>query len=234
MDAQRRFLWISFICLLFLTGSSLAAQDVPLPITADNLERLTQTRLLGSGTMQGAVWSPDGTAVAVGSARGIWLYQPDDLTTPRGRIAPDTLCRVIGYSPDGSTLVYASNNSLVLWDTTHESIRASLDAGETINWRVGSSTLIGFGTALSLYDLQTGTLRAQIQPDENEVFRGYDLSPDESLLVTHSAYSISGASVQDGVIRFWDMASGQRQNDLGELPASNAYGEAVRFSPDGL
>ncbi|MFN8375796.1 MAG: WD40 repeat domain-containing protein, partial [Anaerolineae bacterium] len=76
--------------------------------------------------------------------------------------------------------------------------------------------------------------RAQIQPDENEVFRGYDLSPDESLLVTHSAYSISGASVQDGVIRFWDMASGQRQNDLGELPASNAYGDAVRFSPDGL
>lgn len=70
---------------------------------------------LGKGDVRDAVWSPNGTRLAVGGSIGIWLY--DARTGAQTRLITGHSFRVnaVAFSPDGTSLA-SGGYSILLWD----------------------------------------------------------------------------------------------------------------------
>ena len=73
---------------------------------------------LGKGWTRNAVYSPDGTQLAVASSIGIWLYDAHSGEVLNLLTGHTDHVERIAYSPDGSTIVSGSyDNTMSLWDT---------------------------------------------------------------------------------------------------------------------
>jgi WD40 repeat protein len=113
------FLLILVILLGIGIGPVNAQGGAKTPITLDNAYRLQQQAILGHGAASCLSWSPDGSHLAVGSTAGIWLYNPDDLTSlPRLLETSEQGLTDLVYSPNGTYLagVFTVPNVVVVWD----------------------------------------------------------------------------------------------------------------------
>ena len=218
------------------------------PITAATASRLQQLAVWGRGRLTGNIaWSPDGTTLAVGTTRGIWLYDANDLNAePRLSTGHSQNLRDIVFSPDGSLIAAASSrpdSSANVWDVaTGEQIYVLAHGQGNVsavdfspNGGVLVSAGIGSSAGLRLWDLSTG--------DELAFWRESDSQGGTMDDISTARFSPDGRYVAfDTVGReivLWDVATRsiahQLESDRSLSVSSISFSPVtmLSFSPDG-
>jgi WD40 repeat protein len=206
-----------------LDATSHRPLNPPVPITAQNADRLVLAEQPGRGAVRDIAWSPDRTKIAVSSPGGLWLYTLDAL---------DSLgTQLVGYSgdvqhvvfsPDGLTLASTGAEGVILWDIPNaRAILRTPHAGASavIAFSADGHLLaIGEGGSVSLW--AAGSQRVQIENFAVPV-TSLAFSPDSLSL------AIGGP---DGAIRLWDV---QKHAQSGILQSDSTAITALAFSGNG-
>jgi WD40 repeat protein len=189
-------------------------------------------RLAGNDSVfrAGVAVSSDGHRVAVADSKNtVQLWEPEtgrQIATLTGR--PDARVTALAFSPDGRTLASAGNeNTVRLWDTetgaplrettrvgdekmgTHDAIvtLAFSPDGHTIaagGATVGLGHIIGAGSPLRVWNLDTGEAVGAPLSDNFGIIRSIAFSPTGDRVVTAGS---------DNMIRQWDPHTGQPAGD---------------------
>jgi WD40 repeat protein/class 3 adenylate cyclase len=200
-------------------------------------------RLLGpplaghADAVYSVAFSPDGQTLASGGKDGaLWLWDVRQ-GRPRGRRLATGLESVqsVAFSPDGTLLAAGGGDGIVrLWDAASGRLLAQLVGDRTAQlWVVWS---VAFSPDGKLLATASGTSQGSLS------LRLWTLARKTSVLLTGTtgalasvAFSPDGkvlaAGGGDGIVRLWDVASGQ---PLGAL--LDGHTDAVTnlaFSPDG-
>src|SRR5690349_1058305 len=87
-------------------------------INSDTASQLQLRQTLGFGRITEVAWSLDGQVLAVGGARGIWLYPATDLNNEGRLLEGHTgLVTGIAFSPTDNRLASTSVDSTIrVWD----------------------------------------------------------------------------------------------------------------------
>lgn len=212
--------------LLMMLVVSLAALAPALPARAQDPGPYVEGPTLGRGMVRSVAWSPDGGAIAVGGALGIWLYSPDlgDLGRLRGHTKA---VYDLAWSPDGARLASASHDLTVrVWDRATQTELLTLE-GHTglvvaVAWSADGRQIVsgGHDGTIRLWDAATGAPLTSVEAEQSWI-TDLDFSPDGGALVSAG---------QDGSARLWDAATLEPRARLegGDVPLV-----ASRFSPDG-
>lgn len=117
------------LALVLLSISSFfvnATQDYAV-ITADNVAQLTEIQRLGNGYMNDALaWSQDGSLIAVGGKRGLWLYSSLDGKPEFYEInVSDKAFNVdsILFAPDGNLVLLSDGEQVIAYNIEQQSIQ---------------------------------------------------------------------------------------------------------------
>lgn len=197
-----------------------------------------ETRL-GRGSVSALAFSPDASALAVGGAVGLYLYDVETLDT-LWSIASAAPVTSAAFSPDGVLLAAGlDDGSVSLLSTADGSLLASLTPSRTSASRVdalawsaedverGSLLAAGYGDgtlAVVNFKRAEGRLRYNILQNVERLAAG----------ATALAYSPNGALLaagdRSGAIVLWDAWSAQ---NLGRLDGHEAAVSSLDWSPDG-
>lgn len=129
---MRRYILLAIFLGVILSPISQAQEDMSI-ITPENIAQLTELQVIGRGVIYNAIYSPDGTLIAVAGSRGIWLYDAQNLDAePRLLNGHDGPVTTIAFSPDGRLLASGSTDEFVidpdihLWDVATGEMVATL------------------------------------------------------------------------------------------------------------
>ena len=184
---------------------------------------------LGKGTLGEVRFSPDGNRLAVSSSVGIWFYDPN--TGKALDLLPQTDCAsafAFAYSPDGSKIVRASNDSQsqLLDVTTKKRIGTLTKYGRRINaiaYSPDGSTIMSGNSdgAVRAWNAETyhrrGTLRAHTGGVNAVVY-----SPDGTIIATAGDW-------KDKNVQLWEADTGKHRATLKHK--DQVY--AIAYAPDG-
>ena len=189
---------------------------------------------LGKGAIGKVQFSPDGSRLAISSSIGIWFYDP---TTGKALdLLPQTDSTstfVFAYSPDGTTIARAMNNSKVgFWDvTTKQRIGTLTKYGHNITAIAYSpdGTRIVSGNsdnAVRIWNTMTlqriGTLSGYHTGGVTTVA----YSPDGNTIATGSGWRNN----KDITVQLWNAFTGKRK---AKLVGHTKRITAIVYSPDG-
>lgn len=215
------------------TGQGLAARTLRASLRDQRIEvrdvttgRLRHSRV--QGALDGAVFSPDGTRLALvgrdGSVR-IWHLGTGDLHV--ARTADDQPVRTVAFTPDGRTLAVVRITPTGEQITLHNAVtghpRRSIDPGTTApltlafgpDGHILATASTGNGTVRT-WDTRTGRLQGTFRVSAE--VSSLSFSPDGRTL---AAGSLRG-------VQLWDLATLQPR---ATLPARTPT--TLEFSPDG-
>ncbi len=178
----------------------------PNPISPQNAGTLSETLRIGGGAPRLAVWAPDGRSIALATARGIALADPDTLAET-ALFALDAPALSAAFSPTGRWLAGgAENGAVVVWEKSSGRIVRQFSAASTPVRLAfspdGSWLAFPDGPyAISIYEISNGRLVQRLEWVSHNPYHVSDLSFDQSgkKLLTKDAY---------GGISEWDIASG--------------------------
>jgi WD40 repeat protein/serine/threonine protein kinase/Tfp pilus assembly protein PilF len=230
-DPRRGMLWLA-------RGMELAPPD------AADLQRLARAKLAGArsellalravlphaGSIEVAVFSPDGQTIATGGAdQALRLWSAADGTPVGKPLQLQGVVRALSFRPDGRTVfTVRPNQSDLLWDgVTGRAIGSPLSHDTEVVTAVFSPDGTRLATGCRdgkarLWDATTGRLVGQALSNEG---RGawVIFSPDGKTLLTAAGPTRS--------VRFWDAATGRL---LRTLTVQRSPGNVTAaFSPDG-
>ena len=203
-------------------------------ISPENSAKVVQIARWGMGNVNRLVFSPDGKHLAVPSSIGIYIFRVSDLAQ-ESLIDSEPGIADLSYSPDGTSLIFTSGDSIKILDiATGQEIRTlrKEGIGSIITSALsldGKVIAISFNDcSLRLWDFQTG--------EELRKFLGVGVCPATGLIsfsadgstlaAISSAFSMGTGS--RGMIRIWNAASGE----LRFIHESNQLG-SFALSPDG-
>jgi WD40 repeat protein len=150
--------------------------------------------------------------------------------------------RPIAFAPGDQTVAFGDDDDLVLWDVTHETVRAVVPHAKPTGLAPsvsfldhGSLVLVAHGTdGINVIDVTTGAIVATFP--RGVEFNGrpdYAISPDGSLV----AIKRGSGDMQKGATRWWiDLWDASRRRAAGRMPYGRCgwgYQGGFAFSPDG-
>ena len=153
---QMKFLIITIMLCLALRSTDAQTHFQVEAINLENVERLQEVGSFGRGSANALDWRPDGELLAVGSATGIWMFDPS-----LNRIEETSIKQPVtdlAWSPDGSRIAAVSNLrdrcTIQVWDAEFTKAQLTLDdCGGEAMWNAA-------GTYLAIFNFN---------PDNNEV-----------------------------------------------------------------
>ncbi|WP_024335512.1 nSTAND1 domain-containing NTPase [Desulfotignum balticum] len=175
-------------------------------------------------------FSPDGGTLASGSTdTTIKLW---NLDSGRG-ILSLTLhghaksISVITFSPDGKLLASGANRSVIIWDTVSGKLKAELKTDS----RIAALSFSPDGQILALA-LNNGTIVLWNPTSENQRITlkgdGWGNSLDH-MCFSPDSKTLASASIDDGMVRFWDVNTGDAKGVL----TKGVFSNYMCFSSDG-
>ncbi len=226
---------------LTLTDPVLPLSTLPTtakPITAANASQLASLGQLGRDDIRDALWSPDGSTIALLGTHGVWLYDDPTLSLPPHLldIANGTLNAML-FSPDSRYLVLAVKNEtnhdfgVRFWDLQSDTVARVLKghtAPVTAMDFSADGRLLATGSAdltVRLWNVETGE-QVRVLWDHVDDVLSVDFSSDTHLLV----------SAGDSMMRLWDVGTGQllaRSNGDWTYSKQDPHVVNALFTPDG-
>jgi WD40 repeat protein len=206
-------------------------------LSVSNLDALSELGHFGDGWPAALGYSPDGSHLAIGTARGVEIYQTSDWKVLAAFPFSSPVLAVL-YSPDekwlaaglqdGSVFVLDSATGKIIHKLTVHSRPVHGLAFSGWKHPEASPALLATGAedgSIAVWDLQTGMARNQF---ENPLFgywgygvRSLAFSPDDTILLTGG---------DQGYIARWDLATGE---ELSHLQTQHGLLFSIAFSPDG-
>lgn len=199
-------------------------------ITASNINKIAKLGVIGRGTINEFIYSPDGSRLILATETGIWIYQANDHSLIKYLPCDETVTS-IAITGDSKTLYSVGKSGLVnLWDMETYEKTDSFDCGETslLTFAVSSDGryLATGGDSSSgrvtIWDLASKKVIKTHKAHTYEV-SGLIFSPNGNLLA-------SAGSWQDNTIRVWNLQSNLERFSA---PGHNVYVSELAFSPDG-
>ncbi len=196
-------------------------------ITTDNADRVEQLAKWGRGTINKAVFSPDGGIIAAASSIGIYLYSANSFEEVRF-IRSDSWIDNIAFSPDGQILASVANDGTAqFWRVSDGRLLSTLQGHTSEGIKSlafspnGEILAIGsYGNTIRLCSVPDGSL-LRILEGHTEGVTSVAFSPDGQILASSS---------WDNTIRLWQVSDGTAINTL----QGHTRGvTSVAFSPDG-
>lgn len=182
-----------------------------MPITVDNADQLVEVRREGSGSISGALWTPDGTQI-IAYGTYIWIYDADDLTKPLEVLDIPIFADFAGLGDDLNVLVIANKDG--------QALKVDLDTHETRSLPTMDNT-VAFTRSRNI------VARAQNEPAlisvwdiaqnrELYVFRDFTeginvvtFSPDGKLLIGAGTLYENHQSGLQSKVKLWDLVTGE-------------------------
>lgn len=135
---ENRMRYIICVLSFFLLSNALInGQTQPdlSPITPENIDRLTQLRVVGRGSITALALSSNEKHLAVGTKAGVWMYETADFSKePVFLPHPDWVAE-IAFSPDDLTLaVIGFNDSVRVWSVPDQALIWELNSSPEIGW----------------------------------------------------------------------------------------------------
>lgn len=168
---------------------------------------------LSQNQVTALAFSPDGTKIAAGGERRIWIYRLD--TGAQFAMLPGHTARIraLAFAQDNRSLASGcEDNTLWLWDT---------DTAREISLLAGHAAMI---------DASAVTPDGMPIPAWDEVLPTFTESPGRVRSLAFAAGSILASGGTDGKIRVWNLDTGYR---LQTLAAHDGLVLALAFSADG-
>ena len=235
-----RHLWLAFMLASFILlftpiAAPIRAQE-GIPITADNIDQVTELLRIGRGTINQVVYNPDGTTLAVATSIGVWLYDAETLETVRFIESPSRVWR-LAYAPDGSRIVTGSHDGIArVWDTSSGELLLTIEAvtpAQYFSWLKeviyspdGAQFATVDHTTVKVWDAQTGAL-LRVLEGHTERINKIAYSPDGARIAAGSV---------DGSLRLWDAETGELQLTSAICVDRSRWACEITdlaFSPDG-
>ncbi|MBW4494057.1 MAG: protein kinase [Oscillatoria princeps RMCB-10] len=171
--------------------------------------------------------SPDGTLLALGGARDIYLWDLRSGQFLRQLSGHRLFVTSVAFTPDGKILASGSDDDTVrLWDVaTGRELRQLSEHGNWV-WSVAFSPdgkILASGSedkTVRLWDVASGRELRQLSEHRSSVW-SVAFSPDGKILASGSL---------DNTVGLWDVASGR---ELRQLSGHRHSVLSVAFSPDG-
>ena len=186
-----------------------------------NLPTGAKTRI-GKGVVRygdsAAVFSPNGQHLAVASSVGIWIYDTMNYQEHTLISSPSPIDS-IAFSPDGSAIVGDFQNSSQVWDIATKEKIATFDGyAATVAFSPDGRTIASaHWKKIVLWDVET----------EQEIIKIESEDRITTISFSHDGTLIAGAGGWDGLIRLWDVSTGQKTHTLSHKGAVNS----IAFSP---
>lgn len=208
---------------LIIAGTVTAQQSsdlIPLPaLPGEEVIRL------GRGEAQAAMFSPNGSLLAVGTNLGLWLYNAADLAATPTLMIRDITITSVEFNPTSDRVVISrSNNTAEVYDVATGSLLLTLTGHTGV---VNHASYSPDGTRIvtasddntaRMWNAATGAIQG-IMTDHTADVRTAYFSPDNSKIV----------SAGEDFARLFDASTSALLNTLvGHAPYSGAA-----FSPDG-
>jgi WD40 repeat protein/predicted Ser/Thr protein kinase len=188
---------------------------------------LVGTQRAGLQAASAVAYSPDGSLIATGAlAVRLWDAETGELVASFASIPPGI--SALAFSRDGRRLVSGtSRGEGLVWDVSTFGGTVLRRTGQHISGsdlsRDGARMVITYGRSIEV--IETGspdiTHSWQIEADPTEAQRALAISPDGKWVA---------AGWGDGVLRIWELASGQ---EIASLSGHGGRITALDWSPDG-
>jgi WD40 repeat protein len=218
-------------------------------IGPDNADQLVQVRQFGAGSMRGALWSPDGSTIAI-YGYGIWLYDAATLEQTE-YFDTDSVIYTAVYSTDGQRIVTGNGDGTVrVFDSATGAEQLRIETHDTIASYIAISpdgqyiASAGSATApIIVWDAVTGRATLRLYGQQTQIYM-LKFSPDSQYLAASGVGTGErwpGAESMS-MIRFWHIPDGEPSVKLigeldaqpeSELNASRYDITSFDFSPDG-
>jgi WD40 repeat protein len=204
-----------------LVGTPVPQPQVP--ISPDNVNKITELALWGKGQAFRVAYSPDGKRLAIGTSIGVWLYDAKTLQQIRF-INMDSKVYNLAFSPDSETLYIQTSEALITWWNVATGERlGSFQASKLLTaffLKDAKLVAVADGKQIGLWNMESGKSLLTLDGHTDDV-HGLAFSPDGALLA-------SGSS--DQTIRLWDVKTGSLVRILQD---HSTMPTKLAFSPDG-